>query len=371
KISELLNAAASLKVFDVIYASELGGGRDLDTYGLDKPRSQIDLRGDGPATLYFGKEAAGENRVYVRRGDSKDVFIVSDQLQQLAFRNPQDFRDRRLTNLSADRVDKFSIKRGAGEVVFQRGGHGWEIVRPLRARADDAAVEKLLGSLLGLQIADFIADESDDLSAYGLAEPRAELVLSVDGESRPVALRIGADAGPNAVIAQFTARDSVYHLPKDAWTLLQADPDGFRDRSLTDLNLDTVDAVRFENGSANWTIERDGDAWKSAGKGVTDETMEHLAQALTGAKVSAYLPLTAKNLADSGLDHPAGKIAFDAWLSENTPETTAGRHPVVTFTIGRRDGDKAYVRVDENPEICVIPASVLDAVPASPAGKGN
>ncbi len=86
---------------------------------------------------------------------------------------------------------------------------------------------------------------------------------------------------------------------------------------------------------------------------------------LTEAKVLEYLPLTTENLRKSGLDHPVGTIAFDAWLSENTPETTAGRHPVVTFAIGRRDGDKAYLRVDENPEICVIPASVLDAIPPS------
>ncbi len=370
KVSALLSAAGNLRVFDVIHAEELGAGRDLDTYGLDKPKSQIDLRGDGAATLYFGKEAAGDGRVYVRRADSKDVYIVSDELQRLAFRNPQDFRDHRLTNVTSDRVDKFTIKRGGGEIAFERGGRGWEIVRPLRARADDAAVEKLLKSLLGLQILDFVADESDDLSAYGLAEPRAEVVFTVDGEPRPIALRIGPDAGAAAVVAQFTARDSVYHLPKEAWTSLQIAPDDLRDRSLAELNLDTVDAIRLNNGSKDWTIERAGDAWKSEGREVTDESVEHLAAVLTGAKVQEYLPLTGENLRKSGLDHPVGTVAFDAWLSENTPETTAGRRPVVTFSIGRRDGGKAYVRVDENPEICVIPAAALDAIPPSPpAGK--
>ncbi len=370
KVSELLTAAANLRVFDIIHANELGSGRDLDTYGLDKPRSQIDLKGDGAATLYFGKDAAGEDRVYVRRADSKDIFIVTDELQRLAFRNTQDFRDRRLTNLTADRIDKFTIKRGTGEIAFERGGHGWEIVRPLRARADDAAVDKLLKNLLGLQILDFVADESDDLSAYGLAEPRAELILTVEGEARPIALRIGADAGAKAVVAQFTARDSVYHLPREAWTSLQISPDDLRDRRLAELNLDTVDAIRLNNGATDWTIERAGDAWKSAGREVTDESVERLVRVLTDARVLEYLPLTDENLRKSGLDHPSGRIAFDAWLSENTPETTAGRHPVVTFAIGRRDKDRTYLRVDENPEICVIPASVLDAIPPSlPAKK--
>jgi hypothetical protein len=364
KVNELLAAAGNLRVFDVIHGYELGAGRDLDTYGLDKARSQIDLKGDGAATLYFGKEAAGEDRVYVRRADSNDVFIVSDELQRLAFRNPQDFRDRRLTGLTSDRVDKLTIRRGTGEIVLERGGHGWEIVRPLRARADDAAVEKLLKGLLETQILDFVADESDDLSAYGLAEPRAELVLSVDGESRPLALRIGADAGPAAVLAQFTARDSVYHLPKRVWEALQIRPDDLRDRHLAELNLDTVDAISLDNGATRGTIERSGEEWKSGGQEVSDESVEGLARVFAETKAREYLPLTEENLQKTGLDHPTGKIEFDAWLSENTPETTAGRHPVVTFLIGRRDGDKAYLRVDDNPEICVIPARALDAIPS-------
>lgn len=359
-VSDLLQAATNMRVFDLIEADDMGG-RDLRDFGLAKPKSQIDVRSRGATTtLYFGKEAAGDGRMYVRRADSSDVCVVSDDLQAQAFRSPQDFRDRRLSNITPDRVDKFTIKHGGGELALERGGHGWEIVRPLRARADDAAVEKLLKDLLGLQIVKFVADEANDLSAYGLGEPRAELILTVDGEPRPVALRIGADAAGKTVLAQFTARDSIYDLPAQALESLRVAPDALRDRRVAELNLDTIDAIRFSTKGTEKLVERSGDGWKSDGQTLSDDEVGRRARMLTDAKVIEYLPLTDENLRLAGLDKPAGTISFDAWLSENTPETTAGRRPVLVLTLGRQEAGKAWLRVNDDPEICVVPTVQTD-----------
>jgi hypothetical protein len=367
EVAKLLNAAANLQASDHIRAENLHGAHALDDYGLENPRSQIDFTGSGKTTLYFGKDAAADGRIYVRRADSRDVYVVSDELQRLAFRNAQDFRDRRLTNLAPDDIEKFTIKRAGGEIALEHGAHGWEIVRPFHARADDDAVEKLLKGVLGLGIIDFVADESDDLSAYGLGEPRVEWIFQVENEARPVALRVGGEAsqsGGKAVLAQLTSRDSVYHLPESAWTLAQTSPDDLRDRHLLELNLDTVDAIRIRDGAKNLTLKRNGDNWQLDGHDTPADAVQRLADALSGARVLSYLPLTAENLRQTGLDQPQAEIHFDAWLSENTPEETSGRHPIATVTLGHQDGDRVYVRVDENPEICVVPAAAVDALRA-------
>jgi Domain of unknown function (DUF4340) len=359
KVAELLKAAAEMRVFDVIRPADRGG-KDLGDFGLEKPKSRIDLRGDGKGTVLFGKEAAADDRVYVRNEDSEDIYVVSDDLQRLAFRSTQEFRDKRLSNIASNRIDGITIKRSAGEISLQRGGRGWEIARPFRARADDAAVEKLLRELTGLQIVEFVADDTNDLSAYGLGGPRAEIILTFDGIVRPLALRIGPDAAGNTVIAQFTARDSVYRLPARALELLQVAPDQLRDRRVADLNLDTVDAIRFEAGDSKELVERSGDGWKAAGKEMSDEEVTRQVRMLTDAKVIEYLPLTDENIRKAGLDKPSGRIGFDAWLSENTPETTAGRRAVLTLTIGRQDAGRAYLRVNDDPEICVVPSVQTD-----------
>lgn len=365
QVGKLLAALSGLRVHDVIGAAELREGRDRDDFGLAKPRNRLEITGDEKLTLEFGKEAAGEGRIYVRRGDSNDVFVVDDVLQQLAFRNAQDFRDRRLSGLTPDRVDAFRIKRDGGEIAFERGAQGWLIVRPLRARADDHRVDKLLAEILRLPILEFVADESNDLGAYGAAQPRAEITMQVEGESRPIALRLGGPPAPGKpdVLGQFTARDSVYRLPARAWELLQTPPDALRDRRLLALNLDTIDAIRVRNGDASRVIERTDDAWREGKRPITAAAVEKFARATANTRTERYLALTAENLRAAGLDAPAGEIAFDAWLSENTPEATAGRRPVATITLGRREGANVFVRVNDEPEIALVPAAALDAAP--------
>lgn len=360
KVGKLLAAAVNLRVHDVIRAAELTGDRDLGDFGLAKPRNRLDLLGDGEATLFFGKDAAAEGRIYVRRSDSNDIYVVDDTLQQLAFRSAQDFRDRRLSSVAPERVDRFTIKRDGGEITLERGGQGWRIMKPFRARADEAAVNRLLGEVLGLSIQEFVADESNELGG----QARAEIVLELDDSARPLALRLaGPPAADGSVTAQFTARDSIYKLPGRTWSLLQTSPDDLRDRRLVALNLDTIDAVRLRDGDRTRQIERAGEAWREEGRDVPASVLEELARAVSEAKVGRYLPLTAENLRATGLDQPRGEIAFDAWLSENTPETTAGRRPVVTVAIGKHDGPSVYVRVNDEPEICVIPAETLNARP--------
>lgn len=368
QVMALLEAAARIRSLDTIRAGELRGDLNLEEFGLSEPKSQIDFIGDGRETLYFGKEAASAGRMYVRVGDSKDVHVVSDALEKLAAREPAEFRDRRLTAFVPGQVDAFTIRRGAGEIELARGAKGWEILRPLRATADDARVAQVLDAVLGARILEFVADESHDLGAYGLAEPRAEIVLTVEGVERPLALRIGgdvADSGGKAVIAQYTGRDSVYHLAPDVWEALQVTPDALRDRHLVALNADTIDAIRIEKGGAVQTIERDGDGWKDAGGAIPEDQVEEFVEKLNGTVVEEYAALSPQKLAEVGLDAPRARIFFDAWLSENTPEAAAGRHPVLEIAIGKFDEGRVWVRVGDTPEIRAIAPGTFEALPGS------
>jgi hypothetical protein len=367
KVRAIIETAATLRVADIIRESELTGDRKPGDYGLDDARYEIDFLGDGAAGVVFGRDAVGEGRIYVRKTDGGDVFIVPDDLQRLAFVNPREFRDRRLSDLTADRIDRFVLRLGTGEIEVVRTANGWQIVRPLKAPADAWKVKAFLDPLLGMNILDFVADDSDDLSAYGLAAPRAELILYPEGEKRAQAVRIGAgaksEAGAQALIAQFTARDSVYHLPARTWELLQTTPDALRDRALLPLNLDTVDRIRVREGGDAIELARAGDAWRAGtGPAVDARSVAGVAGHLAAAKVGEYLPLNAKVLAESGIDAPRGEIAFDAWLSENTPETVAGRHPIAKITVGKIADGQAWVRVNDDPEVCVIPSAPVEAL---------
>ena len=115
-VEELLKSAAEMKYFDRIAAREFKTSGDLSAFGLRNPKRTIQFDGEEKLTVFLGKDAASEERFYVRTDLSRDVFLVSDELLKLAFRDPAEFRDRRLTDLSPDQVDRVIVRRNGGEI---------------------------------------------------------------------------------------------------------------------------------------------------------------------------------------------------------------------------------------------------------------
>lgn len=371
-VNRLLDTARDLQVVDFLSGSEFRGNPDHSDFGLESGQNRVELKlDDRTLELWFGHEGATDGRGYVRRADSDHVYLVEDTLEELVFSSPTEFRDRRLSNLQPANIDRFVMKRPDGEIELHRTPRGWEITRPLRARADTEKVERLLSPVLGTRIFEFLADGATDLRAFGPSDPRGEWIFFPVDDSRAQALRIGEPTefdGNAAVVAQFTPRDAVVSIPVSVWDALQVSPDDLRDRRLLDLNPDTIDAIRIREGGETVEFRRVGDDWKSStdpDRTIPNAEIEPMIDSLRLASVHEYRAATESTLADAGLVDPKKEITFDAYLSENTPEAVRGRYPVTTIAIGKSADGKTFVRVDDAPEICAISTEALSDLPDS------
>ena len=319
--------------------------------------------------MFLGKDAASEERFYVRTDLSRDVFLVSDELLKLAFRDPAEFRDRRLTDLSPDQVDRVIVRRNGGEIEFFRDASGWRITRPLHALADEQKVESFLKKVLGLRILEFVADDSGDLGAYGIVEGRDEITIYAEGSGRHQTLRLGSDKS-GTLFGQFTARDSVYRLSPESAELLQVSPETLRDRRLLPVNLDMVDAVRIRTPAKEFSLRREGEGWivndGESKRPASSAAVQALADAVSTAEVSAYQAVSDEKAAAFGLGQPRCQIAFLSVLSENTPEARAGEQVIGSLTIGKQEKGRVFVQIGETPEVMSVPETILSAVPLDP-----
>jgi len=368
-VDQLLTTAAELTYFDRIDDRE--PGNDWGDYGLKKPKRRIEFETDnGKVTLFLGKDAANEDRLYARNGDSRDVFLIDDRILSLAFTDVSRFRDRRLTDLEPGRIDRLIVRRQGGEIELQHDATGWEIVKPLHARADDKKVAEYLGHLLGLRIIDFVAEDAGDLGPYGLVEGQNEITFYADGSDRHQTLRFGAERD-DAVFGQFTARDSVYHLPTVARELLKITPDALRDRRLLPLNLDMVDFIRISGGDQGFVLRRSDDGWNlQAGdetKAASPAAVRRLVDVLADATVETYMPAVGADLSAFGLKPPRRTVEFYASSSENTAEAPAGDQLVAAVSFGLPDKGLVPTRLGDAPEIATVREGVLGALPLNPA----
>ena len=124
-------------------------------------------------------------------------FIASQSVRTDISKKPDDFRDRKLTDLTTAQVTRAVLKSPAGEIELAKKNEHWEIVKPLQARGDDQKIGDLLAQVTNARIQEFVADDRGDLHAYGLSEPRGSITIYGADDKEGRTLQIGSACREN------------------------------------------------------------------------------------------------------------------------------------------------------------------------------
>lgn len=349
-----------------------GKGR-LSEYGLRQPKLRMRLVLPNEShEILFGKDAALEGKIYVRLADSKEVMIASQNVRADISKKPDEFRDRKLTDLTTAQVTRAIIKTPAGEIELAKKNEHWEILKPLQARGDDQKIGDLLANVTNGRIQEFVASDSGDLHAYGLTEPRGSITIygREDKQGRTLQIGTASDKIKDAIYARYLPRNGVYALPRKTEELLKVRPNDLRDRHLVRLDTNNLDRIHIEAaGQPKIVLARKDQSWSIASRNnepANSEEVRRLLDLLNDTQVTRFVADTASDLPKYGLDNPQLKVTFSSFASENTAETSAGEHPYLTLSFGRVENGEAYARVDEEPFVVAVDQQLLGKIWADP-----
>ena len=369
-ISGFFTEAENLNFDAVIGDDKPVEKEQLKEFGLASSETTLTLGGEGkPVELIFGKDAAVEGKMYVKLANEKKVFVISSALKKQITKKADEYRERKLTDLSNAQVNKVAIKSAAGEIELEKNNDHWTMSKPLKARGDDAKIGDLISQAATAHIESFAAD-SANLAAYGLQEPRGTVSLFPEGSEKPVVLQIGAAAKDDAakIYAKLSTRDSVVVLKKTIETLLETKPNDIRDKSLVRVEADIVDRINIEGaGKEKIVIVRKGESWvREKDLPINAALATSLLKDLQNQQVMSFEADVATDLQAYGLDAPTVKVTLSSYASENTPETKAGERPIVTVLFGKVDGDRVFAKLDEEPFVVSLPKDVLSEIRTDP-----
>ena len=365
---------------------------ELTEYGLNNPKLKLKLLGQGrPPEILFGKDAALEGRMYVRLQNSKEAFLAKQSVRKDIDKKPEEFRDRKLTDLTTAQVRRILLKTPAGEMELEKKGDHWDIIKPLRARADDGKVGDLISQITSARIQQFVADDRGDLRPYGLAEPRGSITLFDQAEKKDQKVEIGesikvfgredkgqtlqigspATAGEkDQIYVRFTPRGSVYTLPKKTEEILNTKPADLRDNHLVRIDTNILDRITIDapgkgktvlaRKDGNWTIATRNNAPADSG------AVQRLIDTLQNERVTRFVEDVASNLPKYGLDKPQIQLTFSSFASENTAETKAGEQPFAGIAFGKSEGDNVYARLTDEPFVVAVRRGLLDQISSNP-----
>jgi Domain of unknown function (DUF4340) len=369
-VENLINDLDGWQKFDSIPASEIAKNKNLlDEYGLTKGKLKLKLLGkNAPPEIAFGNDAALQGKLYVRAGDNGDVVIAAQSVRNDIAKKPEDFRDKKLTELTTAQVMRALVKTAAGEMELEKKADHWEIVKPLRARGDDQKINDLLAQVTTAQIQQFVAEDRGDLRPYGLAEPRGSVTLFAVDDKTGQTLQIGGvpEKEKEQVYVRFTARNAVYTLPKKIEEILALKPADLRDRHLVRIDTNILDRITIDAPDKGKTVlARKDENWTIASRNnqpANSAEVNRMLDLLKVEQVAKFVDDVASDLAKYGLDKPQLQVTFSSFASENTPESTAGEHPFATIAFGKVEGDNVFARLGEEPFIVSVRRSLLDNI---------
>jgi len=307
----------------------------LNEYGLNRPKLKLKLLGsDRPPEILFGKDAALDGRMYVRFDNSKETFLAKQSVKKDIDKKAEEFRDKKLTDLTTAQVRRIALKTPAGEMELEKKSDHWDIIKPLRARADDEKVGDLIAQVTTARIQQFVADDHGDLRPYGLAEPRASITLfsqdtnkdqkveiadsiKVFGQDdKGQMLQIGSvpEKEKDQVYVRFAPRRAVYTLPKKIEDVLNIKPADLRDYHLVRIDTNVLDRITIDvPGKGKTVLARKDGNWVIVNRNNTpadSRGVRRLIEALQNERVTRFVEDVASNRSE---ERRVGKECRSRW----------------------------------------------------------
>ena len=363
-VSDFLDKLGSGKVKEFVAESPA----PLAPYGLDRPlRATIHTGKDKERvsrTLLVGRVDAQRQGTYAMREGGSTVFLLPDDVAKALPRNVAVLRDKLLVDYERDKVTKLEIDSPRGAVTLAREDGRWRIVAPQALPADQVEAGAMLVKLRGVRAVGFLTDDASGIPRY-LPKPEVRVTVTQEG-APPTTLLLAPSkdtrgGGPSAYAA--VADKGPVALVEAKWIQeLARTADELRDRTLVSgVDAKAVKRVRVRVGGDVALLERSGETeWKmlEPTKGTANAAkVDEVLAVVRGLKWREIVAPAGEEPGKYGLDTPSMEVAL------LKPDGMS----LATVLVGKRDGERAYVKLAASPAIYSVDARQLGEPPKVPA----
>ena len=280
-IRMVIDAFASLESTRAVDPSSLDPEARV-ALGMDPARARVTVAWPGGSrTVVLGRRTVA-GRAWARVDGRADAASVDAGLHAIALEDdPRQWRSSRLHDAASADVARLELRYGPApgqQLVLARTGGAWRSETPFATRIDAEAVRGYLDALLRANADAFVADEPQDLAAFGLASPERSVRLRASGDPAPgvglVEVGVPVAEGAQERFGRIDGRPAVVQLGPRALAALFPPPAFFIDpRGCAAVPAD-VRRIEFAppEGSAAipWAVERSLDAWTLRVGGAAD-----------------------------------------------------------------------------------------------------
>ena len=256
-------------------------------------------------------------------------------------------------------VDTLTLTYPEREIRLQQTAAGeWGITAPIRAKADDTAVNNMLTTIVDEEVTRSLTPEEPvDLALYGLAQPPVVLRIALqDGTTLPT-VSIGKDTpvGFSAYVQK--EGDPQLHLTRQAFRLgLTKHVKELRDKAVLPFERDSVTRIAIDTSETSIVLAKTDAGWTfehPAPYAVDAAAVQTYLSTLEGMRAEDFVEQPLLDLSTFGLD-PA-QLTVSLYLEEDTKRTlSVGDEKSVDAGTTQR-----YLKRDDGETLYLVRAGLL------------
>lgn len=193
--------------------------------------------------------------------------------------------DAELLQFSQDEVTQVELKSAGTNLSFKREGESWSLDN---YPVDTVRMTQLLEIFAELSVDRMITRNSEKYEKYEVSESGSRVTLKNDADKVLLDLLIGKQGAnfQESFVRQMD-QDEVYAVKSNLSQYKQKTQNDFWDRTMTDLDVNRINQVRFE-GNLNYTLRREGPVWYYNEAQVDLEKVNNLLKPLENLKASNF-----------------------------------------------------------------------------------
>jgi hypothetical protein len=327
EVENIIATVKNLKVKEFIAES----CSEPSVYGLAKPESvELETQDGVKKKLLIGSKEDDEG-IYVQHGARANVYLVEEYDITALRKGLDELRDKYIFKFDEKEVKKLVLsQKGQKKIVCVRRADFWEIIKPLKAKADKYVVEGVIRDLKHLRVKKFLSLKGK-LQHYGLKPPEIEVSVFLGPKKRP-GLLVGIENKDEDYYYAVKKGDAkIFGIAPWAKENFQKTLFDLREKKIVDFSNDRVlnFKLELEGEPVLQGVRKSKKVWEVNGKKVKTSRVNSLLWSIKGLTAKKFL---------SRQDISFRKPYLEVWLE--VEEEKKGRRKIRLILI--RKGKKEY-----------------------------
>ena len=290
--------------------------KDLTPFGLNTPDLKIILSMDSGEAIgvRVGDDHPMGNKVYLARLNGSRILTAGITKNRLD-REVHDLRDKTILDFKTPQITKIELIRNEKTLSLKKNEESWEVSEEkITAKGNESEITKLLNTIQAAQIEQFVEEQPEQLSSYGLNNSKLTVQLTASNAKGPLTLLIGGK-GEHGFYSKTPLKENIFTINQSLFDALNNRKFlDFLNKSLVDFNDDDLIkmTLRMDDGSVDLIRDKkDLQKWamvKPVNIKANTATINSLLFDLKNARIVEFITTHTKNSKTFNFEQPEKEI---------------------------------------------------------------